>query len=110
MTHPDFIVSNVTSHRSELIQLNIEYVSWAMSEIKAAYGLSAEDVIGMSANEYVHSVIEKVCGDPPPTGVFYLVRVGNQLAGSLNSRLRYIRTQGRDQARLADDGIQSQGR
>lgn len=33
-----------------------------------------------------------------------------QLAGSLNADLRYIRTQGRDQARLVDDGIQSQGR
>lgn len=41
MTHPDFIVSNVTSHRSELIELNIEYVSWAMSETKGAYGVAA---------------------------------------------------------------------
>jgi ribosomal protein S18 acetylase RimI-like enzyme len=88
MTHPDFIVSNVTSHRSELIQLNIEYVSWAMSEIKGEYGVSAEDIIGMSADEYVHSVIEKVCGDPPPTGVFYLVKVGSKLAGM--GGLRYV--------------------
>lgn len=81
MTPPDFIISNVASHRSELIQLNVDYVSWAMSEIKKEFGISAEDIIGMSARQYVHSVIEKVCGDPPPTGVFYLLRVGSQFAG-----------------------------
>lgn len=81
MTPPDFIISNLASHRSELIQLNVEYVSWAMFEIRREFGVSAEEVVGMSASEYVHSVIVKVCGDPPPLGVFYLVRVDSQLAG-----------------------------
>jgi GNAT superfamily N-acetyltransferase len=81
MTKPEFTIAKVAFHRSELIQLNIEYVSWVMSEFKREFGVSAEDVVGMSASEYVHSVIEKVCGDPPPKGVFYLVRVDSQLAG-----------------------------
>jgi GNAT superfamily N-acetyltransferase len=81
MTAPEFIIASITAHRDELIELNIEYVSWAMSEIKREFGVSAEDIVGMSASEYVHSVIDKVCGDPPPVGMFYLVRVGSQLAG-----------------------------
>jgi GNAT superfamily N-acetyltransferase len=81
MTPPEFIIANVASHRSELIQFNVEFVSWVMSEIKREFGMSAEDIVGMSASEYVHSVIEKVCGDPPPTGVFYLFSVGSQPAG-----------------------------
>jgi GNAT superfamily N-acetyltransferase len=81
MTPPDFVIASVASHRSELIQLNVEYVAWAMAEINREFGVSAEDIIGMSASEYVHSVIEKVCGDPPPKGIFYLVRVGGQFAG-----------------------------
>jgi GNAT superfamily N-acetyltransferase len=81
MTPPDFIIANVASHRSELIELNVEYVSWAMSEFKREFGLSGEEVLGMSATEYVSTVIDKVCGDPPPKGIFYLVRVDNQLAG-----------------------------
>lgn len=81
MTSPDFIIANVTSHRSELIQLNVEYVSWVLSEIEELFGIPADEIVGMPASEYVPTVIDKVCGDPPPKGAFYLVRVGSQLAG-----------------------------
>ena len=81
MTSPDFLIANLESHRSELFQLNLEYVTWAVSEFKNYFGVSVEDLFGMSISEYVHSVIEKVCGDRPPTGVFYLIRMNSQLAG-----------------------------
>jgi GNAT superfamily N-acetyltransferase len=81
MTHPEFIIANVKSHRSELIELNVEYVAWVMSEIEKHFGVPAGEIVGMSASEYVPTVIEKVCGDPPPAGIFYLLRVGGQLAG-----------------------------
>ena len=61
-----------------------------MSEFEREFGVSAQDVVGMSAIEYVSTVIEKVCGDPPPRGIFYLVRVDNQRAGM--GGLRCIRT------------------
>ena len=81
LTLTNFIIANVASHRSELIELNVEYVSWVMSEFKREFGVSAEDIVGMSASEYVDTVIDKVCGDPLPVGIFYLIRVDNQLAG-----------------------------
>ena len=90
MTTPDFIAANVASHRSELIELNVEYVSWVMSEIEKQFGIPANEIVGMSAREYVPTVIEKVCGDPPPAGVFYLVWVDSQLAGM--GGLRCVRT------------------
>jgi GNAT superfamily N-acetyltransferase len=81
MTSPDFIIANIASHRSELIELNVEYVSWVMTGIEKEFGVPALEIVGMTAGEYVPTVIDKVCGDPPPTGVFYLLKVGNQLAG-----------------------------
>jgi GNAT superfamily N-acetyltransferase len=81
MTSPEFIIATVASHRNELIELNVEYVSWVMGEIERLFGIPANEIVGMSASEYVPTVIEKVCGDPPPTGVFYLVKVDSQLAG-----------------------------
>lgn len=90
MTSPDFIIANIASHRSELIELNVEYVSWVMTGIEKEFGVPALEIVGMTAGEYVPSVIDKVCGDPPPRGVFYLVKVDNQLAGM--GGLRCVRT------------------
>ena len=90
MTLPEFIIATVATHRSELIQLNVEYVSWVLCEIEKAFGVPADEIVGMPASEYVPTVIDKVCGDPPPSGVFYLVRVDSQLAGM--GGLRLVRT------------------
>lgn len=81
MPHLEFITASVASHRSELIEINVEYVAWVMSEIEKHFGVPANEIVGMSASEYVPTVIEKVCGEPPPRGVFYLLRVNGQLAG-----------------------------
>jgi GNAT superfamily N-acetyltransferase len=77
----EFIVANAVSHRAELIELNIEYVSWVLSGIEDLFGVPADQVVGLPAAEYVPSVINKICGDSPPAGVFYLVQVDGQLAG-----------------------------
>lgn len=76
-----FIPANVATHREELIQLNVEYLSWVFSGIENLFGVPADQVVGMPATDYVPGVIDKVCGDPPPKGNFYLVKVNDQLAG-----------------------------
>lgn len=81
MMSPDFIIANIASHRSELIELNVEYASWALSEMEKRFGVPADEIVGMPAREYIPTVIDKVCGDPPPAGVFYLLKDGGQLAG-----------------------------
>jgi GNAT superfamily N-acetyltransferase len=77
----EFIVADPAGHRPELIQLNVEYLEWVFAGIEALFGVPADKVVGMPVSEYVPTVIDKVCGDPPPRGVFYLVRVDGQLAG-----------------------------
>ena len=77
----EFILADARAHRAELIELNIEYVSWVLDGIEAMFGVPADEVVGMPATDYVPTVIDKVCGDPPPAGVFYLVMVDGNLAG-----------------------------
>ncbi len=81
MLRIEFIAANVVSHRAELIQLNVEYLSWVFAGIEDLFKVPADQVVGMPASEYVPSVIDKVCGDPPPKGIFYLVKVDDKLAG-----------------------------
>lgn len=45
--------------------------------------------VGLVPGEYVPTVIDKVCGDPPPKGVFYLIKVDGHLAGM--GGLRFLR-------------------
>ena len=85
----EFIAANIESHRAELVELNVEYLSWVFAEIEKLFGVTADDVVGMTAGEYVPTVIDKVCGDPPPKGIFYLVRVDGRLAGM--GGLRFLR-------------------
>ncbi|MFY8043113.1 MAG: GNAT family N-acetyltransferase [Rhodoferax sp.] len=90
MPNHEFIAANIESHKDELILLNVEYISWVFEGIETLFGVPADQIVGMPANEYVPSVIEKVCGDPPPKGVFYLVKVDDKLAGM--GGLRFLRS------------------
>ena len=65
----DFLPADAITHRAELIELNIEYVSWVLNGIEGMFGVPADQVVGMPAADYVPTVIEKVCGDPPPAGL-----------------------------------------
>jgi GNAT superfamily N-acetyltransferase len=67
--------------RADLIDLNVEYLSWVFAGISAASGVHADAIVGMPVRDYVPTVIDKVCGDPPPKGIFYLIRVDGELAG-----------------------------
>ena len=77
----EFIAANVQLHRKQLIELNVEYLSWVFERIEAFFAIPADEVVGMPAADYVPTVIDKVCGDPPPKGIFYLVTVDGALAG-----------------------------
>ncbi len=77
----EFIEAHPIANKDELIELNVEYLSWVFEGIENIFSVPRDQIVGMPAREYVPSIIDKVCGDPPPKGVFYLVRVGNKLAG-----------------------------
>ena len=81
MTTLTFTPADPIRHRDALLALNVEYMTWTAVEIEKAYGLSVAKMLGMSVPEYVASVINKVCGDAPPNGSFYLVEHEGTLAG-----------------------------
>jgi GNAT superfamily N-acetyltransferase len=63
-------------------------MSWVFEEIGKLFDVPGDRILGAAASKYVPTVIDKVCGDPPPKGVFYLVRIDDQLAGM--GGLRYL--------------------
>ncbi|GAB4120524.1 MAG: hypothetical protein Fur005_48300 [Roseiflexaceae bacterium] len=75
-----FIPANPIDHRDDLISMNIEYMSWLSIEGEAYFGISAQDSLGMTIVEYVPTILNTICGELPPRGVFYLVELDHQLA------------------------------
>jgi GNAT superfamily N-acetyltransferase len=78
---PAFVVADANRDRHKLIELNVEYLSWVFAGIEKLFQVPADRITGMPVSEYVPTVIDKVCGDPPPKGIFYLLNVDDSLAG-----------------------------
>ena len=79
MSTPTFRIADPVADRSALIAMNVEYVTWVFDEIEKMSGMTAREILGASVADYVPTIIDKVCGDPPPLGVFYLVENAGQL-------------------------------
>ena len=89
MTLPQFILADATLHRRQLVELNIEYLRWVLDGFCKITGKSSNDMLGMDLAEYVDGTVDKVCGDSPPRGAFYLVEFDGALAGM--GGLRFVR-------------------
>ena len=68
-----FRIADPVADRAALVELNVEYVTWVFAQIERMSGLTARGILGAEVADYVPGVIDKVCGDAPPQGVFYLV-------------------------------------
>lgn len=89
MSEPEFVRADPVMHRADLIGLNVEYLSWVFGEIAQMFGVPTAKVVGMPVEQYVPTVIDKICGEPAPKGAFYLVYLDGALAGMAG--LRYLR-------------------
>jgi GNAT superfamily N-acetyltransferase len=72
VTAPTFRQADPAADRPVLLDINLEYVAWVFAEIEKTSGVPPREILGMEVADYVPAVIDKVCGDPPPRGAFYL--------------------------------------
>lgn len=75
--------------REALLAINIEYMAWVAAGIEQAFGLSAQELVGKPIAAHVEKTLDKTCGALPPTGVFYLLLLDDQIIGM--GGLRQIR-------------------
>ena len=89
MKAPTFTRANPVAQRDALIDINVEYLSWAATEVEACFGISTQATIGMTIASRSPPCSTRSVGIHPPRGIFYLVELDQQLAGL--GGLRYSR-------------------
>jgi GNAT superfamily N-acetyltransferase len=89
MTTPTCTPANSVDHRDAVLALNVEYLTWLSAAIDAHFGVDSQAASGVTVTEYVSSVLDTICGESPPRGIFYLVEVEQQVVGM--GGLRWLR-------------------
>lgn len=77
----NLVIANLRDHRSELLALNVAYLSWVFAGVEGRFAVRLAEIIGMDVSQYVESVLDKICDHTPPEGIFYLVQQDGQFVG-----------------------------
>jgi GNAT superfamily N-acetyltransferase len=77
----DFIPINLDDHRSILIELNDEYLTWIGNEIKKNYNIDLVSHLGMSIRNYAENSIDELTSYKRPKGIFYILKFKDKIIG-----------------------------
>jgi N-acetylglutamate synthase-like GNAT family acetyltransferase len=76
-----FVPVDLSIHRSQVIDLNMEHLSWVEKEMKEHYKIDIFADTGTSVREHVMNTIDTLCSDIPPQGIYYLLELDNTIIG-----------------------------
>jgi ribosomal protein S18 acetylase RimI-like enzyme len=75
-----FVQFDLNVHREDFYQMNIEYLTWLVDQIRENYQIDMLSIIG-SVQEYVEDHLEPLMSLKPPGGVVYMMEEEGQAAG-----------------------------
>jgi len=85
-----FLPVDLRIHRSQVIDLNVEYMEWVAKEASEHFKIDIfATTVGISAREYIGSTIDKLISDISSRGIYYLVELEGAIIGM--GALRQIR-------------------
>jgi len=87
----EFIPINLDVHKSLLVDLNEEYLSWIASELKKHYDFDIFNLEGTIQNNkieqkvlirvYAKSSVEQITSYIPPEGIYYILQIDEKIVG-----------------------------
>jgi ribosomal protein S18 acetylase RimI-like enzyme len=77
----EFVPFNIQSHKSVLIQLNEEYLSWIADEMQKRYNINIVEVLGLTIPAYLERVFDDFSSFLPPKGIYYLINDDDSILG-----------------------------
>lgn len=70
---PRLVPARLDLHAAALLALNTEYMAWVFDGIARHVGPLPSDLAQRPVADYAAEMLDKVCGDAPPDGCFYLL-------------------------------------
>jgi ribosomal protein S18 acetylase RimI-like enzyme len=77
----EFIPINLNYHKSLLIDLNEEYLTWIGNEVKKHYNIDLVSQLKQSIRNYAESTIDDLTSYKPSKGIFYLLQFKDKFVG-----------------------------
>ena len=85
MTAPDdavrFVPADLDVHRSALVELNVEYLTWLEQLSEEHFGLQLRDLLGADVRTYTEGSLDAMVAAAQRHGAFYLLEVDGALVG-----------------------------
>jgi GNAT superfamily N-acetyltransferase len=75
------VPADLAAHRPELVELNVEYMTWIAEVSEELFGLRFRDVVGLDVREYVEGTLDAMVGAAQGTGAYYLIEVDGAFVG-----------------------------
>jgi len=76
-----FLPVDLCTHRSQVIDLNAEYMEWVAKEGSEHFKIDIFAVVKTSPREYITSTIDKMLSDISSRGIYYLVELEGAIIG-----------------------------
>lgn len=70
---PRLVPARLDQHAPALLALNTEYMAWVFAGIERHFGALPTALAERPVASYAADMLDKVCGDTPPAGCFYLL-------------------------------------
>ncbi|MFX0001129.1 MAG: GNAT family N-acetyltransferase [Candidatus Hodarchaeota archaeon] len=77
----EYIPIDLSIHKSLLIDLNEEYLSWIGDEVKKHYKLDLISILGQSIRAYTENSIKELISYKPDEGLFYILQINDEIIG-----------------------------
>jgi len=77
----EFIPINLDLHKSHLIKLTEEYLSWISEEMQKRYNIDTISVIGESILEFTERSLDQLSSHLPHEGFYYILQVEGKIGG-----------------------------
>ena len=77
----EYIPIDLRIHKSLLIDLNDEYLSWIAEEVMKHYKIDVVSLLGQPIRDYAKISVEELTSYVPPEGVFYILKIKKNVVG-----------------------------
>ena len=77
----EFVPVDLKIHKPQLLDLNVEYMTWAAKQMLESYNIDIFSGLEISLRDFMSDNVDQFGSYQPPTGIYLVVQFQNELIG-----------------------------